>query len=150
MNRHCCVVEISGVGIVIEGPSGAGKTSLALALLEHAALTETPAGFICDDQAIISTQEGRLIAHAPANTSGLVEIRGYGIVQIANQPEADVDLVVNLVSDEAVQRMREDETTVVAGIELPLLKVPSRHEAGARRIIMAWIAEHRGVSGIPV
>lgn len=150
MNRHCCVVEVAGLGILIEGPSGAGKTSLALALLEYATHSGTPSGFICDDQAIISTRDGTLIAHAPDNTSGMVEIRGYGIVPIANQPETRVALVVRLVSDEEVRRMRDDETILISGIELPLLKAPMRYEAGARRIIMAWIAEHSGVTGFPV
>lgn len=148
MNRHCCVVEIDGFGMLLEGPSGAGKTSLALGLLEHSMLSERPAGFVCDDQAIIGTQDGKLIAKAPLQTSGMVEIRGYGVVQIANQPEAVIRLVVKLVSDEEVERMPQNEVEIITGISLPILKVPMRYEAGARRIIMAWISEQLGQNRI--
>ncbi len=142
MNRHCCVVEVGGTGILIEGASGSGKTSLALGLLEHAKLNGIPSAFICDDQAILRVQDGKLIAQAPEAISGKVEVRGYGITTLENQIETAVDLVVEMVADQEVDRMPDHQFTIMEGVQLPSLKVPVRHEAGARRIIMAWLSDH--------
>ncbi len=137
VNRHCCVVEIGGAGVMIEGPSGAGKTSLALGLVDAAARRGIAAHFVADDQALVERRGDSLAASVPHAIAGLAEIRGHGIVPVAHKPSCALALVARLVADEAVGRMPVVEVTTIEGIELPVVKVPVRHEAQAVRIVLA-------------
>ncbi|HSO47252.1 MAG TPA: HPr kinase/phosphorylase [Rhizobiaceae bacterium] len=137
VNRHCCVVEIGGTGVMIEGPSGAGKTSLALGLVDAAARRGIPAHFVADDQALVERRGDGVTASVAQTIAGLAEIRGHGIVSVAHKPSCAIALVARLVADEAVGRMPIDKTAVIEGIELPLVEVPVRHEAQAVRIVLA-------------
>ena len=136
-NHHCCVVAIDGVGILLEGASGSGKTSLALGLIEAARLRGFLASMVCDDQAILQKQRTKLVAHAPATIAGLVEIRGHGVVRIDHLSHTPVNLVARLVADEAIERMPCEKSVVLRGVVVCLIEVPQRHEALAIRIILA-------------
>lgn len=122
---------------MIEGPSGAGKTSLALGLVDAAARRGIAANFVADDQAIVERRGHVVTASAPQTIAGLAEIRGHGIVPVAHKPSCAVALVARLVADETVGRMPGEKTATVEGIELPLVEVPVRHEAQAVRIVLA-------------
>ncbi|MCB1451607.1 MAG: HPr kinase/phosphorylase [Nitratireductor sp.] len=146
-NHHCCVVDIDGQGILIEGRPGSGKTSLALGLIDIARSRGHDANLVCDDQAILSSCDGRLLASCPPSIRGLVEIRGFGISKVSALARTPVALAVRLVSDEAVQRMPEPIVAEIAGISVPLVSSPRRHEAQGIRIILAWLQENAGNCG---
>jgi serine kinase of HPr protein (carbohydrate metabolism regulator) len=136
-NRHCNVVEIAGKGILIEGPAGSGKTSLALGLVDAARQRGIDAHFVADDQALLTIEDGRVIASTPPPIAGLAEIRGHGIVRLAHRPQTSIELVIAMVNDDGIERMPAKATTEVLGTELPAIAVPVRHEAQAIRIILA-------------
>ena len=138
-NYHCCVVEIAGLGILIEGPSGSGKTSLALGLLERAEVKGIPGFLVADDQALLESKNGELVASVPGALAGKAEIRGFGISLRAYRESTAVHLVVELVEDELVERMPEQITRPYRGMELPYTQVPIRHEAAAARIVFAHL-----------
>lgn len=140
-NHHCSVVEISGAGILIEGDSGSGKTSLALGLLDACISRKLSADLICDDQALLKNSDGNLLASAPDSISGLVELRGYGVRKMANKSECTIDLVARLVEDSEVDRMPEPMATKLSGVELPMIKLPRRHEEQSVRIVLAWLED---------
>ncbi len=73
---HASTVATEGRAVVIAGPSGSGKSDLALRLLDR--------GFtlVSDDQTTIKREADRLIASAPPNIAGKLEIRGIGIVDM--------------------------------------------------------------------
>ena len=142
-NRHCSVVVIDGCGVLIEGRSGTGKTSLALGLVDTATARGLRAALVSDDQAILQVRQGELVASAPTAISGLAEIRGYGIAEIRSETKCAIALVGRLVADEAVERMPEPKTTLIEGIELPLLELPQRHEQQSARIVLAWLEANR-------
>jgi len=137
MNHHCCALEISGKGILIEGASGSGKTSLMMGLLEKAKLENVDASFICDDQAILNVQDDVLIANAPKAIAGKLELHGYGIIDSANISSTRISLVVRILPDETIERMPDDKFTLVCDIRLPLIETPARHEKQAIRIVWA-------------
>lgn len=141
---HACAVEIDGVGVLIEGPSGSGKTSLALGLLEAAERRAIEAHFVCDDRALVEAADGVLVARVPAAIAGKVEIRGFGIAAIAHRPSCRIGLAVRLVGDEMLERMPPPRTVRFAGVELPRVEVPARHEAQGVRIVMAVLARMAG------
>lgn len=95
------IVQASGVAIgaravLIEGEPGAGKSSLALALIGRGAQ------LIGDDAVRLSRGEGdraaRLIASPPPNIEGLIEVRGVGLITRALAPPTPLALVLSLTA----------------------------------------------------
>jgi HPr kinase/phosphorylase len=140
-NLHCCAVVISGIGVVIDGPPGSGKTSLALGLVDTALARGMDAALVSDDRAILERRAGILHASAPPQIAGLAEIRGFGIARMPHADECVVRLLCRLVADDAVERMPAPRRAMLQGVSLPFLELPRRHEAQAVRIVLAWIAQ---------
>lgn len=138
-NFHCSIVQIEGIGILIKGHSGSGKTSLALGLMEHASRENMTFALVSDDQAILERRDNCLFASAPKSIKGKVEIRGYGIVEKPVLERTTIGLIVELTPDENIQRMPERETATILNVSLPFIKVPQRHEAAAMRIVFAFL-----------
>lgn len=109
-------VEIGGRALLIEGPPGSGKSTLALALIDRGA------GLIGDDAVTLAGDGARLIASAPPNIAGLVEVRGVGLVRLSVAPPAPVALILTLGGP---QPERLPEATlphrVIAGVSIPML-----------------------------
>ena len=113
--RQATCVAIDGRGLLIEGPPGSGKSSLALALIDRGAM------LIGDDGVVLEATDGALIATSHPKTRGLLEVRGVGLVEMPVADAVPVSLALRL--DPAAPRFVETaETTVIAGIDLPLLR----------------------------
>jgi serine kinase of HPr protein (carbohydrate metabolism regulator) len=104
-------------GVLIEGPSGSGKSDLALRALA--------AGFrlVADDRVLLWTSQGRLFGRAPDTLSGLLEVRGLDVVAVEPLPLAEVALVARLGEPE---RIPEPRFTERLGVRLPLLDLDPR------------------------
>lgn len=142
LNHHACALEINETGILIKGASGSGKTSLMLGLLERATLENMNAFMITDDQVFLKREHNSLIASAPQAIAGMVELRGYGIMEKCHKPSSNLDLVVEITEDKRIDRMPEKKYYIFEGLKLPMLEVPLRHENQAVRIIFAWLYEN--------
>jgi HPr kinase/phosphorylase len=94
---HASCVAIKGKGVLILGESGAGKSDLALRLMDDGAR------LVADDRTELMIERGRLYARAPKSIAGLIEVRGLGIVAQPFARKAVVALVVKL--DAAPERM---------------------------------------------
>lgn len=119
---HASCVAVGGRAILIEGPSGSGKSDLALRLIDRGGV------LVSDDYTLVRRQGERLVASASVNLAGKMEIRGLGIVEEQTLSEAPVGLVVTLAGD--VERMPEERKRSLAGIEVPVISLDAR-EASA-------------------
>jgi serine kinase of HPr protein (carbohydrate metabolism regulator) len=132
---HATAVVVGAAGVLIRGPSGSGKSSLALTLVDRAEIAGLFAALVADDRVFLAAEDGDVVARVPAAIAGLLEIRGIGPVPVAHQPTAAVRLVVDLVEPAEMERYPVASTVLVEGLELPYLKVPARTAELAARLI---------------
>src|SRR5438105_12471801 len=92
--------------VLLRGASGSGKSDLALRLIDAGAR------LVADDQSELSRRGDTLVVRAPATITGLLEVRGIGIVRLDALAEAPVVLLVDLVPAETLERLpvRHSET----------------------------------------
>jgi serine kinase of HPr protein (carbohydrate metabolism regulator) len=122
---HASAVLCGARAVLIRGPAGAGKSRLAMVLINAAATGLIRfARLIADDRVYLEAAHGRLLVRSPAAISGLVEVRLLGIRQVACEPVAVVGLVVDLAAGDAGRlRSPEQAVTTLAGIAVPRLAV---------------------------
>jgi len=122
---HASAVLVGARAVLIRGPAGAGKSRLALALLQAAeAGLLRFARLVGDDRVHLEAQHGRLLVRPAAALAGLIEIRGLGIRSLEHAPIAVVGLVVDVGAVDAERLPSATETeTEVSGIRLPRLAV---------------------------
>jgi serine kinase of HPr protein (carbohydrate metabolism regulator) len=127
---HASTVATDGRAVLISGPSGSGKSDLTLRLLDR--------GFtlVSDDQTIVRRQGDRLIASAPANIEGKLEIRGVGIVEMETVKDVPIALYVELTSE--IMRLPDDRRErPVLGVNLPLVSVDALTASAASKVALA-------------
>ena len=103
-NIHGTAILAGDRGILIVGRSGAGKTTLALALIDFFSRNGLFSRLVADDQLLVAVREGGLVCRAPDSIAGLVEVPGIGPQSISSMGAAVIDLCVRLVEPE---RMRQ-------------------------------------------
>lgn len=109
-------VALSGLGVLLRGPSGSGKSDLALRLIDGGAR------LVADDQIELTLDAaGRLMARAPKPLAGLLEVRGIGILPVDAVRASPVGLVVDLAADDRIERLPEVETCLL--LDRPIRRV---------------------------
>lgn len=115
-------------GVLITGPSGSGKSDMALRLLDE--------GFalVADDRVVLWESGGRLFGRAPDNLAGLIEARGLGIRPQTALPFAPISLVVELHPPEDIDRLPEPSTESLLGVEIPHLDLAPFEPSAAAKL----------------
>ncbi|WP_375464117.1 HPr kinase/phosphorylase [uncultured Methylobacterium sp.] len=144
---HATCVALGEAGVLIRGAAGAGKSSLALALIERAAGRGRFAALVGDDRIRLASMNGRLVARPHPALAGRIEIRGHGIVAV----EAVIACVVRLIVDLVEAAPRLPEVAIpeahLLGLRLPHLVVDrALRDAGAAPMLVLAAA---GVSSQP-
>ncbi len=136
---HASAVVVGARAVLIRGPSAAGKSRLALELIEAArAGSVLFARLVADDRVYLETAGGRLLVRPAEALAGLIEVRGVGLARVPYEPSAVVGLVVDLAAADA-DRLPEPgkRKTEIAGIFVPRLAVASG--AAALPVVLAVI-----------
>ncbi len=122
---HASAVLLGARACLIRGPSGSGKSRLALALLNAAAAgTLAFARLVADDRIHLEACHGRLLARAPGGLAGLLEVRGLGLRRVPYEPLAAVGWVVDLAASGAERLpLPDDCRTTIEGVTLPRIAV---------------------------
>ena len=128
---HASAVLVGAKAVLIRGPSGSGKSQLALTLLQAAQAGHLRfARLVADDRVHVEAVNGRLLVRAASALKGLLELRGSGIQPIKAEPVAALGYVVDLAAEDAARLPeRQAQEAVIEGIRLPRLAVASGQEA---------------------
>ena len=106
-------------GALILGPSGSGKS--------HLALTALAAGWrlVADDRVIVWPDAGKVFGRANPQLTGQIEVRGLGILPSATPVLSfcQIDLIAQMVPQEAIERFPDPAHTVLVGRSLPMIAV---------------------------
>ncbi len=133
MIRHAGLIALrqDGVwrGALIEGPSGIGKSDLALRALD--------AGFrlVADDRVVVFASGGRPYGKAPETLAGLLEVRGLGVIDAAALPFCEIALVIRCVEDPvAVERLPDPRSVTITGVSVPVFDLWPREPSAPLKI----------------
>lgn len=132
ITRHGVLVDVNGVGILITGESGIGKSETALELVKRGHR------LVADDSVIISKlYRDQLIGTAPESIRHFMEIRGIGIIDVRQMygigavlVQKSIELVVELEAwnnEKVYDRLGEEEQYIsILGIKKPRIVLPVR------------------------
>lgn len=128
---HASCVAIGGRAVLLHGRSGSGKSDLALRLIDRGAR------LVSDDYTVVRRVGDGLVASAPANIAGRIEVRGIGILAVEAVEGAPVALMALL--DELVERMPDDRavTRPVAGLPLPVIALAALEASAPIKLELA-------------
>lgn len=124
------MVDIQGIGVIIRGEAGIGKSECVLGLIERGH------SLVSDDVTHLRVQNGsELVGSAPERIKDYMEVRGIGLINVTAmfgikgiRTEKGVDLVVSLRRWEDVQDVErvgmEQHTISLLGIEVPHVTLP--------------------------
>ena len=129
ISLHGTLVEVFGVGVLIQGESSVGKSEAALGLIERGHR------LISDDVVYVKKKEGYLSGSGPRLTKHLMEIRGIGIINVANlygaicvRPDKEIELIVKLEQwddEHFYDRVGLDEQFIdILGVQIPYHVMP--------------------------
>jgi HPr kinase/phosphorylase len=136
---HASALLVGPRAILIRGPSGSGKSQLALALISAAqAGILRFARLVADDRAVLVKHHGRIVVRPVAALAGLIEVRGLGIQRLPHESAAVLGRVVDLAAPDAKRLpMAQECETVLDGLTFPRLGVAPRE--AALPTVMAWL-----------
>jgi serine kinase of HPr protein (carbohydrate metabolism regulator) len=123
-------VAVGGQAVLIGGRSGTGKSDLALRLIDRGAT------LISDDYTIVQRVSGRLLAKAPANIQGKMELRGIGILPFDTVSDVPVGLFVDL-NLEVVRLPEPRQPVSIAGVQVPVIAVNALEASAPAKVVLA-------------
>ncbi|MBQ1256176.1 MAG: HPr(Ser) kinase/phosphatase, partial [Clostridia bacterium] len=127
---HGVLVDVYGVGLLITGNSGVGKSEAALELVKRGHR------LVADDAVdICRVNDSRLVGRAPERTRHFMEIRGvgiidvytmYGVASVIREKSIDMEVHMELWKEGShYERLGLDDTTTsILGVEIPQLLLP--------------------------
>jgi HPr kinase/phosphorylase len=128
---HATCLLVEEIGVLLRGPSGSGKSDLALRLIDRGAV------LVADDQVLLHRDGELLLAEPPDILAGLLEVRGLGILKFPYRAPASVGLVIDLVEMAEVERMPEPETLSLLENAIPLYRVAAFEAAAPIKVRLA-------------
>lgn len=147
---HATCIAVGGRAALLRGPSGSGKSDLALRCLMLAPTPITPqaAVLVADDRVVLRRDAQRLIASPPASIAGKLEVRGLGILTWPIVAEAEVVLIADLdPSCPAVRLPDPHRSECLLGVPLPVLGLRPFESSAAQKLVLAL--REFGVAGLP-
>lgn len=137
---HATCVALGDRGVLITGPSGSGKSDLALRLIDGGAR------LVADDLTTLRAGDGELIGLAPPRLAGKIEVRGIGIMPVPSAPRVRLALEVTLAPSAEIERLPEPETAQYLGLTLPRVTLDPFTASAAAKVRLALAAAETGTA----
>jgi serine kinase of HPr protein (carbohydrate metabolism regulator) len=131
---HATTVAIGGRAVLLRGPSGSGKSDLALRLIDAGAR------LVADDRSELRRDGALILVRAPAAIGGLIEVRGVGILRLDATPVARLALIADLVAPERVERLPEPSSETIFGIAIPTVRIAPLEASAPAKLRLALAA----------
>lgn len=128
---HATSVAIGGVAILIRGEPGAGKSDLALRLMDSGA------DLISDDYTNLIRRGQTLMASPPPRIAGRIEVRGLGIEEVPYISGVKVGLLVDLKPGESPERMPEAMQEEIEGVKISCITVNPFEASSTAKVRLA-------------
>jgi HPr kinase/phosphorylase len=112
---HATTIAIDDSAVLLRGPSGSGKSDLALRLIDAGAR------LVADDQSELWRDGDAVMVRSPATIAGLIEVRGLGILRIEPLAVARLAMIVDLVAPQHVERLPEPCSETIFGLVIPVV-----------------------------
>jgi HPr kinase/phosphorylase len=138
---HATAVAIGGRAVLLRGASGSGKSDLALRLIDAGAR------LISDDYSQLRHENEAILVRAPEPISGLLEVRGLGILRVEALAEAPLALIADLVAPQNVERLPEPYSETIFGVSIPVVEVAPFEASAAAKLRFALAALSGGRPG---
>jgi len=136
-------VAMDGRGVLLRGPSGAGKLDLAIRLMESGAR------LVADDQVFIEIENEHLVASAPEAVRGMIEARGLGVLQVVSAPPTPLVAVIDLVPADEIDRMPDPASVEIESVPLPLFRLAPFEPSALAKVRLAVRLATGGIMRVP-
>ncbi len=124
---HATAVAIAGNAVLLIGPSGSGKSDLALRLIDRGAK------LVSDDAVAVATDHSGPMLSAAPNIEGFIEVRGVGICSVESIPSALLRMVVTL--NDEIERLPKDGLTFeICGYNVPMVNLVAFETSAALKV----------------
>ncbi|MBS0232591.1 MAG: HPr kinase/phosphatase C-terminal domain-containing protein [Proteobacteria bacterium] len=137
---HGTAIAIGSRAVLIRGPSGSGKSDLALRCLGLgvSAIAREPIKLVADDQVLLKHEDTALRASAPPSLRGKLEVRGLGILEVDPIREATLVLIADLVRDDVIERYPDPWPSArILGFDVPALRLSAFEGSSALKLVTA-------------
>lgn len=131
---HATAVAIGGRALLLRGPSGSGKSDLALRLIDAGAR------LIADDYSKLQREGDAILVRAPEAISGLIEARGVGILEVEPLEAAPLALIVDMVAPQQVERLPDPGSETIFGLAIPVVAIAPFEASAPAKLRFALIA----------
>jgi HPr kinase/phosphorylase len=128
---HATTVAIDGRAIVLRGPSGSGKSDLALRLIVDGA------DLVADDRTELTARDGALIATSPPKIAGLLEVRGVGVLSLPHSDGVPVALLADLDANQTPPRLPTPDWETLNGIAVARIGLAPFEASASAKLRMA-------------
>jgi len=139
--QHATCIAIDGDGVLFVGPSGSGKSDLALRCIMQPPIVRgrrPEAVLVADDQVILERRENSIFCRPPGTISGRIEVRGLGIIDMPFATSARLRIVVKFEDKADIPRMPDPpSTTQLLGVAVPVVKVAPFEASAPLKVYLA-------------
>lgn len=137
---HATALALGDKAVLIRGPSGSGKSDLALRCIATPPLpwSHERVELVADDQVMLTLRDGSIEVGVPPAIAGRIEVRGLGILALPYRPAARLALVVDLAAPADVPRYPLDPcAAAVLGTEVPLVRLAPFEASAPIKLVLA-------------